>query len=92
MEWEYAARAGSTIQFHFGNNESQMCRYANFGDVTAGREGVPCSDNVTQLAGLVPKLPTQGSVKDMPGLAGLAQFRPMMVRTGAAAADRCFLA
>ena len=34
-EWEYAARAGSTTQFHFGNNESQMCRYANFGDVPA---------------------------------------------------------
>ena len=53
MEWEYAARAGSTIQFHFGNNESQMCRYANFGDVTAGREGVPCSDGVGRQTAVV---------------------------------------
>ena len=76
MEWEYAARAGSTIQFHFGNNESQMCRYANFGDVTAGREGVPCSDNATQLAGLVPKLPTQGSVEDVPAWLALLSSGP----------------
>ena len=53
-----------------------MCRYANFGDVTAGREGVPCSDNVTQLAGLVPKLPTQGSVKDMPAWLALLSSGP----------------
>ena len=29
-EWEYAARAGAATKYHFGNSESQLCRYANF--------------------------------------------------------------
>ena len=31
-EWEYAARAGSSTKYHFGNSESQLCRYANHSD------------------------------------------------------------
>ena len=31
-EWEYAARAVSTTKYHFGNDESQLCRYANHAD------------------------------------------------------------
>ena len=31
-EWEYAVRAGSTRNYHFGNSKSQLCRYANHAD------------------------------------------------------------
>ncbi len=31
-EWEYSARAGSATKYHFGNKESELCRYANLFD------------------------------------------------------------
>ena len=31
-EWEYAARAGSTGRYHFGDDEKQLCAYENVGD------------------------------------------------------------
>ncbi len=31
-EWEYAARAGSTSRYSFGNNEADLCKYANGAD------------------------------------------------------------
>ena len=32
-EWEYAARGESLTMFHFGNDESQLCHYANYGEL-----------------------------------------------------------
>jgi formylglycine-generating enzyme required for sulfatase activity len=52
-EWEYATRAGSTTNYHFGNSESELCRYGNVLDETAlieffeaplDYEFAPCDD------------------------------------------------
>ena len=47
-EWEYAARSGSTAKYHFGNDESQLCRYANHADRSTdfSWRNESCSDGV----------------------------------------------
>ncbi len=54
-EWEYAARAGSTTRFSFGNNETDLCRHGNVADRTLKKiyenETVAnCTDNYLHTA------------------------------------------
>jgi formylglycine-generating enzyme required for sulfatase activity len=53
-EWEYAARAGASMRFHFGDDDKDYCRYGNGVDATAladvpgakenGWGALPCRD------------------------------------------------
>jgi formylglycine-generating enzyme required for sulfatase activity len=43
-EWEYAARAGTSTQYFFGDNANDMCRYGNGADQNAKREIAGASD------------------------------------------------
>jgi formylglycine-generating enzyme required for sulfatase activity len=46
-EFEYAARAGTTTQYPFGNDPNKLCRYGNGADLTL--KGEPLFSNWTGL-------------------------------------------
>lgn len=69
-EWEYAARAGSTKKYHFGNDTAELCRYANHADAGTDYEwrNTACSDGVgKQTAAVGSYEPNAFGLYDMHG-------------------------
>ena len=72
-EWEYAVRAESGSRYHFGDGESELCRYGNVGDTTRLPNGnvwtnkANCSDGAVYSTAVGSYRPNPFGLYDMYG-------------------------
>jgi formylglycine-generating enzyme required for sulfatase activity len=73
-EWEYAARAGSTTAFDFGNDHDQLCLYGNGADLSTKKKqpewfdcNEQCDDGNADLSPVGSYRPNAWGIFDMHG-------------------------